>query len=187
MRRACILTLAAIAIGTVLVWWSHPAEPVMSTIWRTPDEGAIVLHGSDDEAMMAAMQRARSTVGDLITELRTTGGRGIDAQVKVPIAEGDTLEHVWLVRVRYEAGMIHGELANVPMFLRDWQRGDPTMVAPEEITDWLVIRDGMLRGGYVLCLTRERMDVAERATLDQDFRASFGARLDQTWPDGCPP
>jgi uncharacterized protein YegJ (DUF2314 family) len=184
--RGASFGLVAIVFAGVLVWWSRPVEPDTPTMRRGPNTGPVQLHARGDDAMEAAIQLARSTVGELIAELEATEGRGIDAQVKVPIVEGDTVEHVWLVRVRYEDGMIHGRVANVPMYLRDWERGDPTMVLPSDISDWLLIREGVLRGGYVLCLTRERMDAAERDALDQAFRASFGARLELTWPDGCP-
>ena len=177
---------AGIAVAVALVWWGRPARSSLSPMPGADDGSPVVVaFGPDDPDIDAATARARETVGELIAVLEETGGRGIDAQVKVPIAEGDTVEHVWLEAVRYEDGMIHGSLASVPMFLRDWQRGDPTMVAPDEITDWLMIRGGALTGGFVLCVTRARMEDAERTELDRYFRGSFGARLESAWPAGC--
>jgi len=138
------------------------------------DQPPVQILPEGDPALEAATTRARETVDGFLAELV---GRSIPpsrAQVKVRIDEGNVIEHVWLVNLRYANGMIYGVLGNEPLQLEDWAPGDPAMVAPREITDWLLIEDSKILGGFTLRAARERLSPEQRERFDADFTAHFG-------------
>lgn len=126
---------------------------------------------ADDAEMNAAISKARATVGTFITALRTRNRAQSALSVKVPIADGDDVEHFWLSNVSYDGALFHGDIANDPQTVKKVKFGQPVSVRPTEISDWMYVDNGRLVGGYTLRLLRERMSPSERAEFDE--RAPF--------------
>ncbi|MBL9163420.1 MAG: DUF2314 domain-containing protein [Planctomycetaceae bacterium] len=70
--------------------------------------------------------------------------------MKVPIADGEAVEHFWLVGVTYQNGEFSGTINNEPGMVSNVQMGDRRQVAKAEISDWLFMRDGKMHGNYTL-------------------------------------
>ena len=146
-----------------------------------PNQPPIQLVPEDDAVIEAATARARATIDTLLAALARTQSPPKQAQLKVRIEDEGVVEHVWLVDLRYQGGMIYGALGNEPLQLENWRLGDAAMVDPSEITDWLLIDENGLQGGYTLRASRERMTPQERERFDADFATHFGVapeRLD---------
>ncbi len=136
------------------------------------DDGDSSVHmvSAEDPEMNAAMEEARETVGELVEQLPALQSAGAQVSIKVPVSEGDKTEHIWLANLRYEDGMIHGNLANAPADLPSWSYGDPVEVPVENISDWMVVREGQLFGGYTLFAMRDQMQGDQR----RRFEAAVG-------------
>jgi len=63
---------------------------------------------ADDAEMTAAMEQARSTVDEFIDALSSPKPSQSRFSVKVAVKDGDHVEHLWLVPVRYENGKFIG-------------------------------------------------------------------------------
>ena len=108
----------------------------------------LVEGGFDEKEMDAAIARARREVDSFIAELsRPTGEKHA---VKVPIVDGEAVEHFWLVDVGYQNGEFSGTIDNEPGMVSNVQIGDRRQVAKTEISDWLYMRDGKMYGNYTL-------------------------------------
>ena len=136
------------------------------------DDGgsSVQMVSADDPEMNAAIQEARETVGDLVLQLPELQSAGAQVSIKVPVSEGDKTEHIWLANLRYENGLVHGQLANAPADLPSWSYGDPVEVPLERISDWMVVLEGQLFGGYTLFAMRDRMQGDQR----RRFEAAVG-------------
>jgi uncharacterized protein YegJ (DUF2314 family) len=87
--------------------------------------------------------------------------------VKAPIKEGAVTEHIWLSDVSYDNRVFHGLVGNDPLDLKKVSLGDKVTVAPDKISDWMIIDNGRLIGGYTVRLLQSRMSPAEREQFDQ--------------------
>lgn len=133
-------------------------------------DSSVYMVSDEDPEMNAAMEEARETVGDLVLQLPELQSAGAQVSIKVPVSEGDKTEHIWLGNLRYENGLIYGKLANAPADLPSWSYGDPVEVPLEKISDWMVVLDGQLFGGYTLFAMREQMQGDQR----RRFEAAVG-------------
>jgi len=170
--RLWALVGGVVALSGASLLYSVRVAPTL-TVDR-PDEPPIVWLPADDPALEEATREARRTVDTFLAELARTQSPPSQAQLKVRIEEGDIVEHVWLIDLRYEKGMLYGALGNEPLRLREWKRGDPAMVDPAEITDWLLINDDGLQGGFTLRAARERISPAQLKSFNASFAAHFG-------------
>ena len=159
-----IVAAGAAAATWVVEPWSAVSPAAASPTARGEDPPILVSSIADDE-MEQAMDRARASVDEFLVVLKQEPP-GVYTAVKVAVSEESETEHLWLVDPRYEAGMIHGSLGNRPVGLTSWQVGDPAIVAPNEISDWMIIEDGVLRGGFTLRVARARMSPEEREAFD---------------------
>jgi len=175
--------LALLAVGGA--WWlarTSSTAPAVSI--DRPDEPPIQLVAPDDPDILEATEQARATIDRFLAELAREGSPPARAQVKARIEEGNVVEHVWLVDLRYEAGMVYGVVGNEPLQLQNWRRGDRAMVDPREITDWLLIDEYGVHGGFTVHASRERLSPDQRERFDSEFLASFGVPLGDGDADG---
>jgi uncharacterized protein YegJ (DUF2314 family) len=118
--------------------------------------------------MLAAIAQARATVPELLRRLRTPSATQTFASVKVPLREGETVEHVWLSHLGVDGGRFHGRIDHDVETLRGWSLGDTVSIAVDSITDWLVIDDSVGIGAYSMRVLRARLSARERAEWDAE-------------------
>jgi uncharacterized protein YegJ (DUF2314 family) len=122
----------------------------------------LIRGGYDEQAMSAAIARARREVETFIAALNA--GTGSEFAVKLPIEDRGEVEHFWLVDVAYRDGRFEGQIGNDPGIVTNVKLGDTRSVARGEISDWMFMRDGKMHGNYTLRPLLEAMpaDEAER-------------------------
>jgi uncharacterized protein YegJ (DUF2314 family) len=133
---------------------------------RRPDDPVTAVL-ADDPEMLAAIAEARRSLPLFFERLRRPPPTQTYAGVKVRLVEGDEVEHVWLYDVTLRDGHFSGRIANEVQGLREWQAHDSLRVPTDSVTDWMLIDDGELVGGYSIRLFRARMTEAERAEADR--------------------
>ena len=133
---------------------------------------------ADDPEMAAAIAAARASAGSLIERLRSLQAEGAAVSVKVPLQVGDRVEHLWLSELDFRDGVFHGNIANLPIGEGAWSLGDAVAVKPEEISDWMVVRDRALYGGFTIIVVRRRLSEEQRREFDAsvDFVTPSSAR-----------
>ena len=121
---------------------------------------------ADDPAMLAAIQMARDSIGHFREHLRASGPLG-PASLKVSLTEGDQVEHAWLADVHEDGAGFWGRINNDLVVVTRWKLGDSVTGGLQNVSDWMVVRDGRLIGGYSIRVLREKMSPSERAEFDR--------------------
>jgi len=116
-----------------------------------------------DQAMNAAVARARATARAFLPHLRNPpqgqSYLGVKAELKGP--EGS--EHIWLYDIRYEGDRIVGRLRDDAEHVAGFRQGDEVRVRPEEVSDWMTIENGQVCGGFTSRILVADLPPAERA------------------------
>ena len=86
--------------------------------------------------------------------------------VKGGFEAGDHTEHMWVAEVSWDGSRYRGTLVSDPEWVEDLEAGDPVELAPEQVSDWMVIADEVLLGGYTTLEVRRRLSPADRAAFD---------------------
>ena len=105
---------------------------------------------TEDVDISAATALARKTVDDAIAVLMSEKSSISSFGIKVPIADGDLVEHIWLTNIRFADGQFTGVIGNPPRLIRNVKIGRLYTVGKGEILDWTYIRDGKMVGNYTL-------------------------------------
>jgi len=130
---------------------------------------ARVIPESDDE-MLAAAAQAQSTL-DVFTMALDEPDPALEFMIKArfPILGSDRhYEHLWVEQITYDGDIFTGVIADVPIYIQRISYLDIVRVAREDITDWMIIEDGRVNGGYTLRVLRSRMSPQERKQFDSE-------------------
>jgi uncharacterized protein YegJ (DUF2314 family) len=142
---------------------AKPAETVAKTTISVAET---------DREMNAAMQQARDKVAVFVARLEKAQTTDRNFSVKIPLREGEQVEHFWLVDVRHDKGVFRGTLGNDPELIHGHKYGEPVSVPIKEISDWMFVDHDSLVGGFTIRVLRNRMNPADRAEMDKslDFK-----------------
>src|SRR5262245_998947 len=101
----------------------------------------------DDPAMKQAIGEASSTSDVFVKHLQKPAAEQSYFSVKGSFTDGKHTEHMWLSDVSFKDGEFHGKIGNEPNNLSKPKLGDSVKFAKGEISDWMIIEGGELRGG----------------------------------------
>lgn len=121
----------------------------------------------DQPRMVEASERARASL-DVFNHYLARAARGeVVADLRVTFTEGETREHMWVTGVTLENGRYRGSLASVPVRVRGVAAGDRVWVSPSAVTDWVVVEDGMMIGGFTVMELRRSLTPKQRQEHDR--------------------
>lgn len=150
---------------TFLIWWG---------LIRGREKGDgrhsynVYQINSDDKEMNEAIERARKSIDDFISRLNSYAGGGENFELKARFEENGENEHLWLKNLSYENGFFKGVIANNPVILREYTYGQDVFVPLKDVTDWMIIDNGVMKGGYTIKVLLNNMSEEERkAFLDK--------------------
>ena len=129
----------------------------------------LVRGGYDEDAMEAAIARARSEVDDFIADFQQ--GQSQDYSVKAPIEDEGEVEHFWLTDITYDGESFTGNIGNDPGIVSNVEFGQKYTIAKGEISDWMYFRDGKMYGNYTMRPLLDSMPEEEAARFRQMFAA----------------
>lgn len=139
----------------------------LQTAAPTPSEPDVVLLAENDYEMRIAEAKAQRSIGRFIDALSSPAATQTYFAVKTLLRDGEKAEHVWVSRLSYDGARFQGTVANVPFALTTVTHGEAITVAPGDITDWMIVEDRALVGGYTIRLARDRMSPEQRADFDR--------------------
>jgi uncharacterized protein YegJ (DUF2314 family) len=97
-------------------------------------------------------------------------------KAKFPYGSSGAAEHMWIGDLAYSGDLFQGTLENDPVYVQDVKLGDRVTVKVEDISDWMIIDDNRMLGGFTLHVIRNRMSEEER----KQFDANFGVEIPET-------
>ena len=139
---------------------NHAVEPKP---YQVPNEHA---------AMQKAVAKARKTVLQFIDALQHPTPGETDFEVKKPFVQKGDVEHIWLSEVTFVGGHFQGKVDNEPVKIRGLKLGQVLSVNPDEISDWVYIKNGKLVGGYTIRAHYNELTSEQKQEFDRsaDFR-----------------
>jgi uncharacterized protein YegJ (DUF2314 family) len=133
-------------------------------------DGNMAMARADDEGLAAAKSQAVSTLPEFLRRLSSPGIERSTIAVKAPIAVDGGSEHVWLSNIRVEGDAFVGTIDNNPHPRTGKRAGDTLRVARSEISDWRLVENGVLVGGYTIRYFMSRMPAKQRAVMLASFK-----------------
>ena len=109
-----------------------------------------VMVGSDDPDMKAAIEKARSGIGEFWRKLEKPGEGEGDFALKVAITDKGQTEHFWVTNVERKGGKIAGVISNSPTLVKNVSQGQHYEFTEDRISDWLFKRNGKMVGNETM-------------------------------------
>ena len=161
--RMCILAAALVTASACGDAGPPPAQSG-ETARDFDGETRLLRTNPGDEGMNAAMDRARTTVPQLVARLQHAPPGLTYLGVKVRLGDPDGAgEHIWLYDVTYADGKIVGKLVDDGQLYPDFHANDVVRVDPQEISDWMTVEKDRACGGFTSRIMVAEMNAAERA------------------------
>jgi len=132
-------------------------------------EPAVHMVSGKDPDMNSAIEQARATVDTFIAGLQNPAQNQTHFSVKAQIVDGVHSEHIWLYDVSFDGRQFQGKIGNNPINVENVAPGDDFVLKPSEISDWMIIEDNRLVGGYTIRVIRNRLPAEERQKFDQSL------------------
>lgn len=147
-----------------------PAPPVVLDDPR-PDVARIAV---DDPLTARGIVEARRTVGDFARAYRARTAADRDFRIKMLVAEKGLVEQFWVNVESATTDGFTGTIGNHPGDITSVKYGERVTVPAREISDWMYVERGVLKGGYSVRLMRERLQPEERP----EFEHEMGFRIE---------
>ena len=133
----------------------------------------IKVDGENEVKMDAAITRSKKEIETFIKALQspTPSQSGFSVKKPFPWKDGNETshEHIWLTQVSFKDGKFYGRVGNEPVDVRDVKMGDEVTLDKSDASDWMIIDDGYLIGGYTILALRDQMPEAEQKEFDASF------------------
>lgn len=159
--------LATMSLAVVVPWFVGGARD--GQVVRRNGEPSIVRFRTDAE-VEAAVEKAKATIADFLAVIKNPTPNQTDFEVKHRFVEGEIHEHIWINPVRWENGRFIGEVANLPLSVKNVREGQLVSFPDWDISDWKYLEDGKLMGGFTILALIDRLSPEER----REWEARFG-------------
>jgi len=168
MKLFLITLLGILSFGIRAV----PAAEQNAAATPTPETTAPAQQGyakipDNDKQMGRAVENAQRTLGFFIAALHAKKNGDTVFEIKKGFIDGDKVEHLWIKRVTYDGKNFHGQIDNRPNDVTNVHMGQPVTVAPQDVTDWMFLKDGKLIGGYTTRVLYARLSPEDKAEWDK--------------------
>jgi len=119
---------------------------------------------ADDPQMLEAFTKARESLPKFWSIQEDPKSGESDFALKVKVEDDNGVEYFWLVDLsREKNGKIFGEIGNDPNTVKSVKIGERIEAQPENIVDWLYLKDGKIVGNYTVRPLLKLMPEAEAA------------------------
>lgn len=139
-------------------------------------EPSMVYIPNEDERMNWAIEKANLTLWYFEESLKNPKQYQNYLSIKVCIMDGEIGEHIWLVHPHFDdEGNLFGTVGNEPVDVKTVKLDQKIGVDRDFISDWMIIENGRLIGGYTLRAIRDGIPDDKK----QEFDESIGMYIDE--------
>jgi uncharacterized protein YegJ (DUF2314 family) len=131
---------------------------------------------SEDKEINAAIAQAQDTLPLFIEELQNPKPSQTHFSIKVrfPIDEDGNAEHMWVSDLKYTDGQFSGILGDEPMYIKNLHLGDQVTVDTMDISDWMIVDNHQMLGGFTTHVFLNRMTNEEVAQFEAESGFTTG-------------
>lgn len=127
------------------------------------DENETVSIGEHDPEMVAAISKARASLGEFL-RLAADPPAGTEGyKLKVMVIDGARTEHFWVTPFKVLPDGFAGVIANEPKVVTNVRAGEVVRFDESLITDWGYVRNGRQVGSYTVCVLFRNMPAEQAA------------------------
>ena len=163
------------AITLLLLCGSLGACARKSTPATEDGKDQVVYVKSEDPGMNAAIAKAQGSIALFKAAAKERKPNTERYAVKVGFHYGaDDREHMWVQDPEFEGDSVRGKLINEPVDVTNLKLGQVVTAPAADISDWMYVEDGKLRGGYTMRVLLDKMGPEER----QKMLNELGVTLD---------
>jgi uncharacterized protein YegJ (DUF2314 family) len=143
-------TIFAAAVAVVMTFSQGCAQQEDGVVKREGEPDYVTQF--DDAAMDKAIAEAKVTHTQFVEALANPGENRDSFAVKRGFRVGDEPygEHIWISEVTFDGTNFQGVVNNEPVDTTEVKLGDTVTVTSEQLSDWMYVEDGVLRGGYTI-------------------------------------
>jgi uncharacterized protein YegJ (DUF2314 family) len=164
-----LLTFVPLTVG---VWAAEEETGHMAgRAAKAPGHPGYAQVSDDDKQMDRAVENAQKSLGFFMAALRAKKDGDTVFEIKKGFVDGDKVEHLWIREVTYDGKNFHGKIDNRPLEVSNVHLGQHVTLAPQDVTDWMFLKDGKLIGGYTTRVLYARLSPEDKAEFDK--RAEF--------------
>jgi uncharacterized protein YegJ (DUF2314 family) len=139
-------------------------------IRKRPDEPDVINVENEDERMNWAMEKSRLTLHYFESCLTSPKEGQQYFSIKVKIEDGQIIEHIWLSDPVFdEEGNLFGTIGNTPIDVRNVKLGQKIGIDRDLVSDWMIVENGRLIGGYTIRVLRENLTGRALADFDKQL------------------
>lgn len=163
-------------------------EPIVS---RRKDEPDVYHVSGTEDRMNFAMEKARLTLSYFKQSLVAPAGYQQYFSLKARIADGEIVEHIWLTDVSFDdSNIFYGKIGNAPLNVTTVKLGQEVGISFSDVSDWMIIENGRLIGGYTIRVLREGLTGQALANFDRSVGLFIDEGVDhfehdQSTPEGA--
>ena len=143
-------------------------QPGNLTARAAKDETVMVR--KEDPDMNAARGKARATLDSFLAANASPAPGSRAYSIKVKVSDGEAVEHFWVKKFRRDGDGFAGAIDNAPEIVHTVRLGQEIRFARSEISDWMYIDNGKMKGNFTACALLMRETPAER----EKFRKAYG-------------
>lgn len=134
------------------------------------NEPDVYSFSGEDEKMTWAIEKARLTLHYFISRLSEPNNGQIYFSVKVKIDGDDKTEHIWLIDPDIDGeGNLFGTVSNNPLQVNTVKINQRIGVKESLITDWFIVENGKMIGGYTIRTIREKLSGNDLSEFDHEL------------------
>jgi len=142
---------------------------------RTGEPDMVYVPG-EDERMNWAIEKANLTLWYFEESLANPQPHQVYFSIKVKIIEEENGEHIWLTEPHFDdEGHLYGTIGNEPVDVTSVKLNQKIGIDRKSISDWMIIENGKLIGGYTIRAIRDDIPDHERVAFDK----SIGLYIDE--------
>jgi uncharacterized protein YegJ (DUF2314 family) len=163
MKRSLVwgrIAVVALAIG---FGWPVSAQNAQPQDQQVQDHTIGV--SSDDAAMSAAIAKAQATLDDFLKVADHPPEGTSDFALKVKIADGDKVEHFWVIPFSRKGDGFTGTIADKPELVMTVSEGQAYDFPRSDISDWMYTQNGKIHGGQTIRALLPHMKADEAARV----------------------
>ena len=133
---------------------------------KEKDRDEVVYVKSEDPGMTAAIAKAQSTLGTFKAALAAPapGSERYAVKVGFPYGKGDR-EHIWVAEPKFNEASVTGRIMNEPVDVPDLKFGQVVTAPVKDVSDWMYVEGGVMRGGYTMRVLLDKMSPDERKKM----------------------
>lgn len=131
---------------------------------------------NEDERMNWAIEKAKLTLWYFENSLKFPLEHQSYFSVKVLIVDGEHGEHIWLTNPHFDDERnLYGTVGNEPVNIKTVKLDQMIGISRDQISDWMIIENGKLIGGYTIRAIRDGIPDKEKRSFDE----SVGLYIDE--------